>query len=197
MTTEKQIIKLANYIRETQDLVLFIDDFHLASEEVVQMTKAVDHIILSSKRNTGIANIEIYLSGIDEEDREQLIELFSKQIPKGVRKLICKIAEGHPVSTEILVKNYQSINFDKLKDFDLADANDIQVNDFYKRVIEEIYSYNPQALNLLKNIAVLNPDLSTNIHKESILAAFSFTDNKKAFKTLIDTGMLRKSQRLL
>lgn len=192
MNTEKQIIELSNYIRETQDLVLFIDDFHLASEEVVKMTKALDHIILSSKKNTGIANIELYLSGIDEEDREQLIELFSTQIPKDVRKLICKIAEGHPVSTEILVKNYQNINFDKLKDFDLADANDTQVNDFYRRVIEEIYSYNPQALNLLKNIAVLNPDLSTNIHKESILAAFSFTDNKKAFKALIDTGMLRK-----
>ncbi len=192
MNTEKQIIELSNYIRETQDLVLFIDDFHLASEEVVKMTKALDHIILSSKKNTGIANIELYLSGIDEEDRDQLIELFSTQIPKDVRKLICKIAEGHPVSTEILVKNYQNINFDKLKDFDLADANDTQVNDFYKRVIEEIYTDNPEALNLLKNIAVLNLDLPTNIHKESVLAAFNFEDSRKTFRALIDTGMLRK-----
>ena len=89
---------MSNKIRDEEDLILFIDDFHLTTEDVVEVAKSVDHLILSSRKNTYIARTEIFLSGIDEEDREDLINLFTpKQIPKNAKEMIKKIAEGHPV----------------------------------------------------------------------------------------------------
>ncbi|MGB5910224.1 MAG: tetratricopeptide repeat protein, partial [Promethearchaeia archaeon] len=193
MPKEEKIAILSNIIRSEENLILFIDDFHLANDDVVEVAKSVDHIILSSRKNTHIARTEIYLSGIDEEDREDLIKLFSTEIPENVRKSINQIAEGHPVSTELLVKNYQYIDFDKIKDFNLEDANDEQVKDFYKRVIEEIFSTNIQALILLKDLATLNTDLSTNINRESVLNAYDIEGIRKVFKNLVDTGMVKKS----
>ncbi|MHA1931110.1 MAG: tetratricopeptide repeat protein, partial [Promethearchaeota archaeon] len=196
---EKQIEVLTQKIRTEKDLILFVDDFHLATEDVVNMAKSVDHLILSSRKNTGIARKEIYLSGIDEEDREDLINLFhnvqEEQLPENVKKQIAIIAEGHPVSTEILVKNYQRIsNFDKLKGFNLENANQMQVNDFFRRVIEEIFSGNEAALELLKHLSVINTDLETNIHRESVEKSYLDEDIQAYFNELIDTGMLKKKK---
>lgn len=185
---------LSRFLREEENLIVFIDDFHLATETVVDLVKSMESIILSSRKNSYIAK-DICLTGIDEEDREDLINLFSiKQIPENASKLIKKIAEGHPVSTELLVKNYNDIDFEKIKDFDLKDADDEQVTDFYKRVIEEIFSKNLQALIILKDLAVLNTALPTNIDKESVLNSYNFENVRKIFKTLGDTGMLTKKE---
>ena len=190
---DKQIEVLSQKIRSEKDLILFIDDFHLATEDVVNMAKSVDHLILSSRKNTHIARKEFYLGGIDEEDRENLIKLFSTEIPEKVRRFISKIAEGHPVSTELLVMNYEYIDFDKIKDFDLTDlTDDNQVKEFYNRVIEEIFSTNLQALTLLKDLAVLNTDLPTNVNKESVLIAYRTENIRRIFNSLVDTGMLKK-----
>jgi len=194
MLKEEKIAILANIIRSEENLILFIDDFHLANDDVVEVVKSVDHIILSSRKNTYIARKEIYLSGIDKKDRENLIKLFSTEIPENIRKSINQIAEGHPVSTELLVKNYENIDFDKLKDFNLEDADDSQVRGFYERVIEEIFSTNKQALVLLKDLAILNTDLSTNINRESVLNSYDIENIRKVFKNLVDTGMLKKRQ---
>ncbi|MFX1353962.1 MAG: DUF4062 domain-containing protein, partial [Promethearchaeota archaeon] len=99
MPSDEKIMHLSKIIREEKDFILFIDDFHLATEEVVKITKSVDHIVLSSRKESFIAKA-IYLSGIDEEDREALIELFSTELPEEllplpeeVKELISKIAE--------------------------------------------------------------------------------------------------------
>ncbi|MFX1396842.1 MAG: tetratricopeptide repeat protein [Promethearchaeota archaeon] len=194
MSDNKKIAALSRIMRNEENFILFIDDFHLATDNVVKMAKNLDHLILSSRKNTYIANKEIYISGIEEKDREKLINLFSTEIPENVKRIINKIAEGHPVSTELLVKNYQNINFDKIKEFDLTDANDNQVKDFYERVIEEIFSDNPQALILLNNLAVLNPDIATNINRESAILSHDFGNVRKVFIALVDTGMLKKKE---
>ncbi|MHA1931108.1 MAG: tetratricopeptide repeat protein, partial [Promethearchaeota archaeon] len=182
---------LSDFIRNEENFILFIDDFHLATKDVVEFAKAVDNVIFSSRKNTYIASKEIFITGIDKEDREDLIRLFSvNDLPEKVKKFIAQIAEGHPISTELLVKNYENIDFDKLIDFDLKEADDNQVSDFYNRVIEEIFSNNQQALTLLEDLAILNPDLTTNINKECILKS---SQNKKTiFKALIDSSMLKK-----
>ena len=192
---KKELIKiLSEFINKRMDLILFIDDFHFATKDVVELVNSVDHLILASGKNSYIARKEIYLSGIDEEDRENLIKIFSPKIPEGISRIISKITEGHPVFTILLVKNYQNIDFDKIKDFALVDADDYQINDFYSRVIEEIYSNNPQALNLLNNLSVLNTDLHTNINREVVQSSYYIDNSKKAFKALIDTGMLKRRE---
>jgi len=191
---EKKIEVLQQKIWGEKDFILFIDDFHLASKNVVNMAKSVDHLILSSRRIMYIARKEIYLSGINEKDRKDLIKLFSTEVPENIMEIINKLAEGHPVSTELLVKNYQNIDFDKIKTFELFDADDNQVKDFYERVIKEIFSNNPQALILLKDLAALNTGLPTNINRESVLKSYNIGNSKKVFKTLVDTGMLKKKE---
>ncbi|MHA1988628.1 MAG: DUF4062 domain-containing protein, partial [Promethearchaeota archaeon] len=183
---------ITRFLREKQDLIVFIDDFHLATKIVVDLVKSLESIILSSRKNSYIGK-DISITGIDEKDREDLISLFAtKEIPESVKDIIKTIAEGHPVSTELLVKNYNDIDFDKIKDFDLRDADDDQVKDFYKRVIEEIFSNNPKALMILKDLAVLNTSLPTNIDKETVLNTYNVKNIKKIFKALGDTGMLIK-----
>ncbi|MFX1353160.1 MAG: tetratricopeptide repeat protein [Promethearchaeota archaeon] len=194
MPSNEKIALLSKIVRREKNLILFIDDFHLATEEVVEIAKSVDHVILSSRRNSYIAK-DIYLSGIDKEERENLINLFSiEPLPKDVKNLIANITEGHPVSTAILVKNYQKINFNNLKGFDLKNANQGQINDFFRRVIEEIFSSNPNALQLLEDLSVLNTDLETNIDRESIEKIYSSEDVSNDFNELIDAGMLKKKE---
>jgi len=185
MPKEKIIDILSKVVRNEENLVLFIDDFHLATEDVVEVAKSTDHLILSSRKNTYIANKEISLSGISQEDRKNLIKLFSTEIPEKAMEVINTIAEGHPVSTELLVRNYQNIDFDKLKAFDLSDADDNQVKDFYKRVIEEIFSTNQYALTLLKDLATLNTDLPTNIHRESVINSYNIEEIREMIKGFI------------
>ena len=189
----KIIIFLSKFLSENRNLIVFIDDFHLATKDVKDLVDFLKRIILSSREKYYIAGKEILITGIDEEDREDLINLFSAEdIPQKAKEIIKTIAEGHPVATELLVKNYGKIDFDKIKDFDLTDADDKQVKNFYERVIEEIFSSKPQVLTLLKDIAVLNTDLPTNINQESVLNAYSIENVRTSFNSLVDIGMLRK-----
>ncbi|MHA2001214.1 MAG: tetratricopeptide repeat protein [Promethearchaeota archaeon] len=185
---------LSKFLNENKNLILFIDDFHLATENVENLVDSLETIILSSRKNSNIARKEICIVGIDEENREELIKLFNPNIPEKAKAMIKTIAEGHPVATELLVKNYGKIDFDKIKDFELIDANDKQVKDFYERVIEEIFSGNPQALMLLKDLALINTDLPTNINRESVLNSYNIEDVRKIFNSLVDTGMLKKRE---
>ena len=194
---KNEIIELlSDFIRNREKFILFIDDFHLADKDVEDLVKNVDSVIYSSRRNTHIARKVIPIIGIDEKDRIDLINIFSEEeIPEKTKELIKKLTEGHPVSTELLVKNYQRINFDKLKDFDLKNASETQIEDFYKRVIEEILSSIPEALTLLKNLSIINTDLRTNINRETIENSSDLVSINTVFNELIDTGMLKKKKK--
>ena len=191
----KIIERLSEFIRNEDRFILFIDDFHLADKDVEELVRNVDTIIYSSRRNTHIARVVIPLIGVDEKDRFDLINIFSEEeIPEKTQELIKKLTEGHPVSTELLVKNYQRINFEKLKDFDLKNASETQIEDFHKRVIEEILSSSPDALKLLKNLSVINTDLETNINRESVEKFSDLVHINKIFNELLDIGMLKKKK---
>ena len=190
------IIKhLSEFICNQEKFILFIDDFHLADNDVEELVRNIDRVIYSSRRNTHLARVVIPLIGVDEKDRFDLIKIFSEEeIPDKTVILIKELTEGHPVSTELLVKNYQRINFEKLKDFDLKNASETQIEDFHKRVIEEILSSSPDALKLLKNLSVINTDLETNINRESVEKFSDLVHINKIFNELLDIGMLKKKK---
>ena len=184
---------ISKQIKKEINLTVFIDDFHLASDDVVNLVKTLDNIVLSSRRNTYVVKKEICILGIDEEDREDLINLYTiSELPIKAKELIKQIAEGHPISTELLVKNYQKINFDNLTNFNLENANNEQVKEFYQRVIEEIFSTNPDALALLKDLAVLNTNLETNINREVVNQSYDINNPISSFNELTDVGMVKK-----
>ena len=186
---------LTDFIRNRENFLLFIDDFHLADKDVKELVKNVDTVIYSSRKKAHLARREISIVGIDEKDRIDLINIFSEEeIPEKTKELIKNLTEGHPVATELLVKNYQRINFDKLKDFDLKNASETQIEDFHKRVIEEILSSIPEALTLIKNLSIINTDLRTNINRESVENSSGLVNINKVFNELLDTAMLKKKK---
>jgi tetratricopeptide (TPR) repeat protein len=159
----------------------------------------VDNIILASKHKTGLARKEINLIGFAKKDRMELIELlsarFNIELNKEIKEKIQTIAEGHPVSTELLVKNYEIIDFNKVKEFkptDFADSSTEQAEEFLKRVIQEIL--NKEARLLLKTLSVINTDLELNIDRRIVEKIYNTGPNNRYFTELINTGMLKKKE---
>ena len=117
----REKIKLVSDKLVSENIILFIDDFHLADDNVKEVVKVSGNIVLSSKKKTGVLKNEMPLHGIDMEDRDKLIDLISKNKNKNLsaaaRDKIKQIAEGVPVSTEILIKNYEKIDFDQIQDY--------------------------------------------------------------------------------
>src|SRR3990167_970849 len=195
-TKEKKIQTIANKI-EKGNIVMFIDDFHLADEDVrtiVRQTRG--SVALSTKNKIGIARNEVFLSGIDESERDKLLDLIARRLDKHIsnsaRGKIKDIAEGRPASTEILVRNCDKINFDNVKGYKhgLDFSNTKHVEEFLKRVIREILSDNE--FQLLVNLSVINSELESNLNRETIQQTCQDSDFDTTFAKLIDTCMLEK-----
>ncbi len=184
---------------EKEKITLFIDDFQLADRGVKELVKSARGVVLSSKTRTGIARNELPLSGIDEQDRGGLIDLIAGRLSKTIsdvsKEKIKKIAEGHPVSTEILVRNCDRIDFRKLENYKsgLDLSRDDDAEEFMKRVVKEILSEG--AFRLLRNLSVINTDLGNKLDRAAIeqtYKGYAATDFNKIFAELIDTDMLKK-----
>ena len=73
--------------------------------------------------------------------------------------------------------------------------DETHVTDFYNQVIEEILLTSQEAFELLKNLCVLNTDIETNIDIESIKTCCNQLNFEKAFRELIDTGLIKEKER--
>jgi tetratricopeptide (TPR) repeat protein len=201
--SEKPKIKIDRLSKliQSESILLFIDDAHLANKEVEDFILKNKSIVLSSRRKTGLAQKEIYLVGIPKNDRKSLINLLSarydlKLKPKIIDK-IKEIGEGHPITTEILVKNFEKVNFDKLKSFKpetFMQANSRQIHEFLNRIVEEILKNNENAFKLARDLAIINTEISTNINREILGKVNEDDDFFRAFNELIDTRILKKKE---
>ena len=183
-----------------ENIYIFIDDFHLADDDVQDLVKKIrGGVVLASKRRVGLARAEHHLFGIDEDERDDFIdyliskEKFDKRITDEARRIIKDVAEGHPVSTEILIKNYDKINFSRIETYKqslkMSDPRDAE--EFLKRVVKEILS--DGAFELLRSLSAINPDLGSNIDLDAIQEIFPEKFNERFFE-LVDSGMLEKKE---
>ena len=172
---KNEIIEIIQkFIKSKENLILFIDDFHNADEDVRQFVGSLNKIIFSSRKNMGLGSTELCIVGLREEDRGEFINLLcgrhKKNLTDDAKKTILKITDGHPVSTELIVRNSEFINFKKLKEFDLKDdlknVNSAHVEKFMRRVVKEILS--EEAFSLLRNLSMLNVNLESNIERETV-----------------------------
>jgi tetratricopeptide (TPR) repeat protein len=111
--------------------------------------------------------------------------------PNKVIELVKKLPEGHSGLKKFIKKNYQKINFDKLKPSDLKE-DETYIEKFYLQLIEDILSSNPDALELLKNLSVLNIEIDTNIDRESVETLDKSLNIEETFKILLEIGIIRK-----
>lgn len=108
-------------------------------------------------------------------------------------EFIKQLPEGHSGLIKLIKRNYKSINFDKLKAFDLkSDLTEIQ--NFYRQLIEEILISSPEALELLKNLFVINIDIETNIDRKSVNSSYKLSNIEKAFTELLDTRIIKEKE---
>ncbi len=181
-----------------EKIILFIDDFNFADENVNQLIQKNATIIISSRKKVDIARNELFLKGIKDSERKYLINIICQrlgiEISNEIKIIIANITEGHPVSTEILIRNNEKINFSNLKDFKstIILSNPKHADEFLKRVVTEVLE--EQAFNLLKNIAVINTNLRNNLNRETIEKSFKISNFNEIFNNLIDTGMIQKKE---
>ncbi len=183
---------------DDENILFFIDDFHLADKNVQELVKSSKRFVLSSKKLSGVARNEVHLSGIDEKERDLLIDIISRRLGKSITDLakgkIKKITEGHPVSTELLVRNSERIDFNNLENIkpDALDfSNPDQVQEFIERLVDFIIK-NKDTFILLKNLSLINTEIETDIDRKIIHRTFPEIDSIFCFNELIDTGVLEK-----
>ena len=111
-------------------------------------------------------------------------------MPNKVKELIKKLPKEHSGLKKLIKNNYQRINFDNLKDF-----NKKNVANFYMQVIEQILLSNPEALELIKNLSVINTEVETNIDRNGIETSYKLPNIEESFNVILDTGIIKKERR--
>lgn len=197
LNEQEQIDRIIQWLYN-EKIILFIDDFYLADENVNQLIKKNAQIIISSRKKVDIARNELSLKGIKKSERKNLINIIchrlGTEIDNEIKNIIASIAEGHPVSTEILIRNSEKINFRSLKDYksSIVFSNPLHTDEFLKRVVEEILG--EQAYDLLKNIAIINTNIANNLDRETIEKSYTSSKFNELFNEIIDTGMIQKKE---
>lgn len=197
MMKDDKITAISDLI-EKKEIILFIDDFHLAEEDLKELILSTEPIIISSRIATGLTYSEICLMGIEENERDNLINVLSLRykvkLRKDIKEKIKNITEGHPVSTELFIKNYQKINFNKLHAFKdgLEFWRQRDLDMFLERLVKEILSESNFAF--LKDLSIINTDLDTNLDLEALRSLIDEERFIQAFNELIDTGMWMKKE---
>ena len=196
LDAKNKINWIADYNRKS-DIILFIDDFHHADKDVEELVKISTNIVIASRSYSHITRGSIPLIGIREEEREELIDVIAErvqvQIDPAIKNRISDLAEGLPITTELLVKNSQSIDFSALADIKtgLDFSIEVHVEDFRKRVVEEILSRTENAYWLLEQLSVINTDVEGNLDRDVIEEAYEVENISEAFFALIRSDMIK------
>ncbi|MFX0037316.1 MAG: tetratricopeptide repeat protein [Candidatus Hermodarchaeota archaeon] len=111
--------------------------------------------------------------------------------PNKVMEFIKRIPEGHSGLKKLIKKNYQRIDLEKLNDLNFTDE-ETQMQSFYIQIIEQVFLTNPEALELLQNLSVLNDELESNINRKYVESSYKLQDIEQSFNELLNTGILKK-----
>ena len=196
---DEKIQHIINKVHE-ENYLIFIDDFQIADDDVKKLIRcSLKGFIIASKSNSGITKKEIHIKGIESDEREKLIDIisenFDKQISLNSKEKIKIISEGHPITIELFVRNFDKLDLKKYEDLrtDLFDQSNPQlVDEFINRVIIDILS--PDALKLIKILSIINTDIENNIHKETLIKTIKISSPSEIFNELINTGLIKKKE---
>ena len=109
-------------------------------------------------------------------------------LPNKLTKIITKIPKKYKALRRIIEKNHQILNLNELEDFDFKE--DTIDSDLYSSIIFKVLSTNSEALELLKNLSVLDTQIKTNIDKKSVEKSYEMENIQKELIFLMETGFL-------
>ncbi|GAG03400.1 unnamed protein product, partial [marine sediment metagenome] len=167
---EDKIISIILNVIKENNVLLFIDDFQNVNESVINLVKKLDNIIIASRKLTGLADKEVFLTGIQEEFRENLVNRYCKLLnvdpDENIKRKIQNFAEGHPLSTQLLLRNIDKIIVENIDELNLKYFDINQVREYSDHVFKQILS--TDALSLLGSIAVIDTELDYNLEREIV-----------------------------
>jgi len=91
---------------------------------------------------------------------------------------------------KLIEKHYTVLNLDELETLDFKKKEII--TDLYATVIVEILSTNSGAIELLKNLSVLNSKIKTNIDRKTVEKSYNKGNIQDKIDYLIETGLIIK-----
>ncbi len=80
-----------------------------------------------------------------------------------------------------------------MKAFDLK-SDLTEIRNFYRQIIEEILVSSPEALELLKNLFVINTEIETNIDRKSVISSYKLSNIERAFNKLLDITIIKEKE---
>nr|MDO8083118.1 DUF4062 domain-containing protein [Candidatus Freyarchaeota archaeon] len=176
--------------------ILFIDNFreNETLKKLIGRANTLNRgcILISSKKELGIAFYRLPLGSIEEGERGKLVQIIASRVGKEVgdkeAKRIEEIAEGHPIATYLLISNLGRVNIKKLERFKerLDFSRNDDVKEYMNRVIKSGIS--PEAYNLLKDLSVIEEEIDRDIIYESYSAVYSL--KKEKFLELRDAYLI-------
>jgi tetratricopeptide (TPR) repeat protein len=186
---EGLIMYLLSRLKES-DRLTFIDDFHLADPDVKELVRQVSSVIMAGKEDLPLGRQRIKLVGVTEGRRLDMVRGIASRLCKPVDdQTIAKIADlsdGHPVVMEILVSNYQDVNYDDIQR--ALQSEESTGEEFLQRTVKSILTSG--ALETLQQIAIINPDLETNLDDHALWNTFP----EHNIKELTRKGLLAKQE---
>ncbi len=197
ISIERKIKKLVKKIEEDKTL-LFIDDFQFADEEVrrfISMLKTP--VIVATKESNSILENVIKLKGIGDKDRDKHIMEVAKRFSivlkdEDINK-ISELADGHPVSTELIIKNFERIDFKKIVKYKdgLNLTEKKHSEDFINRIIKSVIN-SEEEYKFLELVAQINYELEKNIDLNALKKIEK--NAEKYFFKFISYGLIEKKE---
>lgn len=196
-TKVEEKIKIIAEKLESENAILFIDDFQYADQEVKALITTLDtSVVIASKFKQNLFNNQMNLKGLECIDSINYIQNkasnLGKNIDSNTAEKISIITEGHPVSIDLILKNLDKINLKKTGDFKcgLKFLNQSDIEEFLKRLIKEILS--EESYKLAEKLAVFNFNLDENLNFDLLKKVYyEDIDN---FNQLIDSGIMEKKE---
>ena len=191
----QQVKFLADKLKD-EKILLHIDDYHKSDKYLNNLIKFHNNILITSRKKTNLTRNQIFLEGIEMPERTKFIENTITNlniiIPDHIKTLISEGSEGHPITIEILLRNYMKINLEMLKEFrtKFIFSNQDQFDEFLERVISEVLDQN--SYNLLKDLSIINTNLDSNINKSVLVEMKIYSQIEISFNKLIDSGFIKK-----
>ncbi|HEC87337.1 MAG TPA: tetratricopeptide repeat protein, partial [Thermoplasmatales archaeon] len=175
-------------IIDHKNIILFLDDLQFANKEVQKfveycaknLTGSV--IVVTSRRREDFGRV-IFIEGLKDDFDKFVMYLagkYSVKINENEIEEIKEISRGHPLLTEIIVKNWRRYKISNLSGISKL-GDEEYVEEFLKRFIKENIRGNK--LKVLKMLSVFR----TEVEKE---IADIFKVNENVFVDLIDWLML-------
>nr|MDO8099672.1 DUF4062 domain-containing protein [Candidatus Njordarchaeota archaeon] len=181
--------------------ILYIDGFseNEGIKELIRRGSGLNRgcVLVSSKKELGVAFYRLPIGSIEESERTKLIETMAQRVGKKVgrkeAKVISELAEGHPIATYLLISNIERVDLEKLESFKkgLDFSRDEDVKEYMYRVIKSGIS--SEAFALLIDLSTIEEEMLEDVLYEALSIVYR-SPTKERLGELLDSSIIARQE---